>query len=71
MIEVQKKEKETSASLLRRFSRRVQQSNILRYARAKRFNKRAKSKLQTKIDALKRVKKQKRMQYLKKIGKID
>lgn len=71
MIEVQKNEKETSASLIRRFTRKIQQSSILRYARANRFHKRPKSKLKTKIEAIKRVKKQRRTRYLKKIGKID
>jgi len=35
VIEVRKKEKETSESLIRRFSRRVQQSGILPYAKIK------------------------------------
>ncbi len=71
MIEVSKNEKETSSSLIRRFTRRMQQSSVLARARAGRFQIRPKSKLKEKIDALKRVKKQRRMTYMKKLGKID
>ena len=37
MIQVRKKEKETAESLIRRFSRRVQQSGVLRQVRKQRF----------------------------------
>jgi ribosomal protein S21 len=70
MIEVKRKEKETGASVIRRFSRKVQQSFVLSKARASRFKKRAKSDLKQKQEALKREKKAKRVLYLKKLGKI-
>lgn len=69
-IEVKRKEKETPISLIRRFSRKMQQSSVLPKARSSRFNKRAKSDLQKKTDALKRIRKRKRVEYLRKLGKI-
>ena len=44
MIEVKKKDRETSESLIRRFGRRVQQSGVLVQARKIRFRKDEKSK---------------------------
>ncbi len=71
MIEVNKKEKETSISLIRRFTRRVQQSGILFRARAGRFKTRPKSKLKKKMEAIKMAGRQKRMNYLRKLGKLE
>lgn len=70
-VEVRKKEKETAASLLRRFSRRVQQSGILLRARRIRFYEPQKSKRQKKIDALRRSIMQKEREKLIKLGKIE
>jgi len=46
MIEVKKKDRETSESLIRRFGRRVQQSGVLVQARKTRFRKEEKSKIE-------------------------
>ena len=70
-VEVRKKEKETTASLLRRFSRRVQQSGILLRARRARFYEPQKSKRQKRIDALRRFTMQKEREKLIKLGKIE
>ena len=70
MIEVKKNEKETSSSLIRRFTRKVQQSSILQRARSLKFQSRPESKLKKKTEAIKRVKAQKRMEYMRKMGKI-
>ena len=53
-IQVRKKERETTGSLLRRFSRRVQQSGVLLHARRGRFYEKAKTKRQQKSSALRR-----------------
>lgn len=53
-IEVKKRNRETTTSLLRRFSRRVQQSGILLEARKHRFHKRLPSKRAKKDSALRR-----------------
>ncbi len=70
-VEVRKKEKETTASLLRRFSRRVQQSGVLLRARRTRFYEPPKSKRQKRIDALRRSTMQKEREKLIKLGKIE
>lgn len=71
MIQVKKKEKETSESLIRRFSRRVQQSGVLVHARKSRFRKDDKSKREKRNEALYKIKIRKEIDKLKKLGKFD
>jgi ribosomal protein S21 len=53
-VEVKRKEKEPVGSLLRRFTRRVQQSGVLLSARRSRFYTKPKTKRQIKASALRR-----------------
>lgn len=69
-VEVRKKEKETTQGLLRRFSRRVQQSGILIRARRSRFYMPELTKRQKKLGALRRQKTQKERERLYKLGKL-
>ena len=55
-IEVKKKQGETTRSLLRRFSRRIQQSGVLIRARKSRFREKEKTKRERRDGALRRVK---------------
>jgi ribosomal protein S21 len=71
MIEARKKDKETTESLMRRFSRRVQQSGILVNARKIRFKNEEKSKREKRQEALYKVKIRKEIDKLKKLGKFD
>jgi len=71
MINVRKKDKETSESLIRRFSRRVQQSRILMQARKARFQEEEKSKAEKRKEALYKIKIKKEIDKLKKMGKFD
>jgi hypothetical protein len=71
MIEVRKKEKESSESLIRRFSRRVQQSGVLVHARKSRFKSEEKSKREKRQGAMYRAKVKKIVDQLKKMGKFD
>jgi ribosomal protein S21 len=71
VIEVRKKEKETSESLIRRFSRRVQQSGVLVHARKSRFLKDKKNKREKRVEALYKIKIRKEIDKLKKLGKFD
>ena len=71
MIEVKKKERETSESLIRRFSRRVQQSGVLVHARKTRFRKDEKSKRELRQGAMYKAKVKKIVDRLKKMGKFD
>lgn len=70
MIEVVKKERESTQSLIKRFTRKIRQSKVLFDARSKRFKNRPLSKLQKKQEALKKAKKAKHFEYLQKLGKI-
>ncbi|MDO8240436.1 MAG: hypothetical protein Q7T51_00415 [Candidatus Moranbacteria bacterium] len=71
MIEVKKKDRETSESLIRRFSRRVQQSGVLVKARKTRFRVEEKSKTELRAGAMYRSKVKKVVDRLKKMGKFD
>ena len=71
MIQVKRKEKETSESLIRRFSRRVQQSGVLRQVRKLRFHVEEPSREKRRAGALYKVKIRKEINRLKKLGKFD
>jgi hypothetical protein len=71
MIEVKKKDRETSESLIRRFSRRIQQSGVLVQARKTRFRTEEKSKREIREGAMYKVKVKKVVDRLKKMGKFD
>ncbi len=71
MIEVKKKDRETTDSLIRRFSRRVHQSGVLMRARKSRFQTDEKSKAEKRKEALYKEKIRKEIDKLKKLGKFD
>ncbi len=68
--EIQKKEKETSQSLVRRFSGRLRKSGILLRMRRSQFHKRSKSKQLKKRAALRREELKKEYEKKKKLGKL-
>ncbi len=70
VIEVKKNPNENNASILRRFSRRIQESNIIQKVKGNRYNERKESKLKIKKSALKRMGKRKEIEKLRKLGKI-
>lgn len=55
VLEVRKKDKETSQSLVHRFTKTVRQSGVLLQVRKGQFHKRAKSALAKKRSALRKV----------------
>jgi len=67
-LEVKKQERETTQSLIRRFTKRVQKSGILVRARNSRYHKRSKSQQMKKRAALRRQELTKEYQRLKKLG---
>lgn len=71
MIEVKKKDRESSESLIRRFSRKVQQSGVLVQARRSRFREEEKTKREIREGAMYRTKVKKIVDRLKKMGKFD
>ncbi|KKU50442.1 MAG: hypothetical protein UX71_C0001G0097 [Parcubacteria group bacterium GW2011_GWA1_47_10] len=70
VIEVRKNPNENNSSVLRRFSRRIQESGIIRRVKSSRYNERKESKLKVKKSALKRMQRRKEIEKLKKLGKI-
>ncbi len=68
--EVKRKRGETFESMMRRFSRRVQQSGKLLQAKKIRFHTSEKSRNLQKASALRREEIKKKREYLKKIGKL-
>ncbi|MFH1451225.1 MAG: hypothetical protein ABIF89_01275 [bacterium] len=69
-LEVKKQERETSQSLVRRFSKVVQQSGVLIHARQTRFRKKDKSRQMAKRAAVRRETKKKEYEKMAKLGKI-
>lgn len=70
MVEVRRRERESVEGLLRRFSRRVQQSRLLINARSSRFYTQPKSKREMRESALHKEKLLKERERLIKLGKI-
>jgi len=70
-VEVVKNQNEPNANLIRRFTKRVQGSGVLKHVKNQRFFERPNSKLKKKARALKRILKQKEITRLKKLGKIS
>lgn len=67
-LEIKKKEREGSQSLIRRFSKRVKRSGILARARKTKYRKRKKSKQLRKRAALRREEVKKEYEKKKKLG---
>ncbi len=70
VIEVRKNPNENNASVLRRFSRRIQESGIIRKVKGSRYNVRKESKLKIKKGALKKMSRRKEIEKLRKLGKM-
>jgi ribosomal protein S21 len=71
MVEVQRKEKESTNALARRFTRKIQQSRLLQAARALRYRERPTSRTKKRKDALRRIAKAREYEILRKLGKIE
>jgi ribosomal protein S21 len=69
VIEVKKNANENNMNLVRRFTRKVQESGIIRKVKSKRYNERAESKVKTKLAALKKIAREKNQEKLFKLGK--
>ncbi len=71
MVEVKKRDNESTESLLRRFSRRVQQSGVLIQARKVRYYERKKGRRKIREEAIRRANAQAERDRLIKLGEID
>lgn len=69
VIEVKKNANENNMNLIRRFTRKVQESGIIQKVKGKRYNKRTESKVKTKAATLKRLARRKTQEKLFKLGK--
>ncbi|HLP86641.1 MAG TPA: hypothetical protein VK153_02070 [Candidatus Paceibacterota bacterium] len=69
VIEVKKNANESNMNLVRRFTRKVQESGIIQKVKSKRYNKRAESKVKIKQATLKRIANKKVQEKLFKLGK--
>jgi len=69
-MEVKRKEGEATSSLMYRFTKRVQQSGVLRETKKRRFYDRPQSKIKRRASALYRSKREVEIKRLKKLGKI-
>jgi len=70
VIEIKKNPNENNASVLRRFSRRIQESSIIQKVKGSRYNERKESKLKIKKSAIRRITRRKEIEKLRKLGKI-
>lgn len=70
IIEIKKNPNENNASIMRRFSRKVQESGIIHKVKGSRYNERKESKLKVKAGALKRMGRRKEIEKLRKLGKV-
>lgn len=71
MVEVKRREQETVGAMLRRFTRRVQQSGILIHARKLKFYTAKPKKRVTHERALRRLRLNKERERLEKLGKLN
>ncbi|MCK5085275.1 30S ribosomal protein S21 [Candidatus Parcubacteria bacterium] len=71
MIEVKKKDNESIGSLLRRFSKKVQQSGLLFQARNSRFRDKNQSRAERRKSALRRKEIVGEREKLRKLGKLE
>lgn len=70
MVEVRRKEGETSGAMLRRFTRKVQLSGVLIGARRRKFHQPKPTRRLVRERALMRIKKAKARARLEKLGKL-
>ncbi|MCC7469707.1 MAG: hypothetical protein IT284_01035 [Bacteroidetes bacterium] len=70
VIEIKKGGSESSASIMRRFSKRVRESGIIKAVKDNRYASRKPSEFVTKKNALKKLERRTEFARLKKLGKI-
>ncbi len=71
MIKIVKNERESDESLIRRFTRKIQQSGLLKSVRAKRFYSKRKKKSVLRAEAIYKAKMRKEIERLKKLGRYN
>lgn len=71
MIEVKRKDGESVEGLVRRFSKKVQQSGLILRTKKRRFYEPDKTKREQRVDALRRRTIRDRKEYLRKTGQLQ
>ncbi len=71
MIEVRRRNRESTGALMRRFTRRVQRSRVLLKARKVRFFEPEKSRQSRRESAIRRIENRKEKDRLRKLGKLE
>lgn len=71
MVQVRKKDGESPEALLRRFTRKIQQSGLIIRAKKGQHYQKPKTQEQMREDAVRKSKIRGKIEYLKKIGKFD
>lgn len=71
VVEVKKREHESTESLVRRFHRKVVASGVLLAAKRTRFYERPKSKERRRVEAIRRGELRKEREFLRKLGKLE
>lgn len=69
-VEIKKNPNENATNVLRRFTRKIQESGIIQKVKGKRYNERPLGELATKKMALKRLVRRAEVEKLKKLGKM-
>jgi ribosomal protein S21 len=70
IVEINKNPNENNSSVLRRFSRKVQESQVIQYMKKHRYNERKESKVKIKKNKLRKIAKRQQIEKLRKLGKI-
>ncbi len=70
-VELKKNENENAANLIRRFTRKIQESGIIMKVKGKRYSERGTSKLSQKTVALRRIARRAEVEKLRKLGKME
>ena len=70
-VELKKNEHENAASLIRRFTRKIQESGIIPKIKGSRYAQRDVSKLSQKTVALRKLARRAEVEKLKKLGKME
>jgi len=71
MAEIKRHDNETTASALRRFTKKVQQAGVLKRVKQIRFRERKQSEFKERKNALRRIARRKEVERLQKLGKIS
>ncbi len=70
-VELKKNEHENATNLIRRFTRKIQESGIIIKVKGNRYAERPMSKLSEKVVALRRLTRRAEVEKLKKLGKME